>query len=687
MRRLISPTSLLTLSMVACTTATTTAPKPTETPAALTGKGVDETLIDAATPACEDFYQYACGNWLKTATIPADRPIWSRSFSVIHDRNEELLRDILQDAAAGKLPQGTPYARELGDFWTTCMDTAAIDAAGLKPLEGEFARLSKVKDAASLEQAVAHLHTLGVRALFRFDSTQDFQDATQVIGEFDQGGLGLPDRDYYLGEEPRLVKIREQYVAHIAAMLQLAGTPQAEAGVKAQTAMRVETELAKVSMTKVDRRDPRNRDHKTDVAGLAKQSPGLGWSAYLADIGHADVNTLNVTAPKFFARLTELAKEIGPSDWQTYLRWRLIDSTAALLSKPLVDEDFHMQQVFTGATELPDRWKRCVTGADRGLGFALARVFVDRHFGQEGKARTVAMVTAIEKSFGDNLATLDWMDEATKGKAREKLGTIQNKIGFPQVWREYGGLQIGRDSYLANALSARAFGVEYELKKIGKPLDRTEWQMTPPTVNAYYEASMNEMVFPAGILQPPFFGLDSAEHVNFGGVGMVMGHELTHGFDDQGRRFDAKGNLTDWWSPEAGKAFDAKADCVVQQYSDFVVAQDAHINGKLTLGENLADLGGLKLSYRAMEAEVGSAAGKKRGQFTPEQEFFLGYAQAWCMKAREPYLVNMTKTDPHSFARYRVLGPLSNMPEFQQAFSCPAGAKMVRPAEKRCQVW
>jgi putative endopeptidase len=687
-------------------TATASAPIPVPAPIAMPAPvqtiGVDEKAMDAKVDPCGDFYAYACGTWMKETPIPDDQAKWMRSFDVIGERNETMLRQILEKDAA-QPPPGEAYAKELGDFYAACMDEKGIEATGAKPLTERLAKLDAIKDPESLAIVLANLHGTGSRGIFNFYSGQDFKDATQVIGIAEQDGLGLPDRDYYLKNDAKSKELRAKYEQHVADMLILLGETPEAAKSDAAIVLKLETALAKSSTTKVDLRDPKKNYHRIELAGLERTAPDFPWQAYFKALGVPGITAINVAQPAFFKQVsTEVArmKGTGPAaataaaEWKTYLRWHLVKSSAPTLPAKFVDEDFKFRSALNGAKQLLPRWKRCVRATDGALGEALAQPFVAKTLGAEGKATSQTMINGIEAAMKGNLEHLGWMDDPTRTKAIEKLGLITNKIGYPDVWRRYDGIGVARTSYLENAERADAFEVKRQLAKIGKPLDRKEWQMTPPTVNAYYDASLNEMVFPAGILQPPFYANQMTAGMSYGAIGMVMGHELTHGFDDEGRQFDGHGNLKEWWTPKVGKEFEKRVACVASQFDEYVAVEDAgspplHVNGKLTLGENIADLGGLKLSYTAFKA---SLAGKKdtsepASKFTPEQQFFLGYSQAWCGNLRKEMLRLQVTTNPHAPARFRVIGPLSNLPEFAQAFSCKEGSAMVRPAAKRCEVW
>ena len=652
-------------------------PAPVET-------GLDETAIDSSVNPCDDFYQYACGNWVKRTEIPADKASWYRGFSVIEERNEKELHELLESAAKGQLQ--TQYADKLGALYGTCMDEAAIETSAPAELKQELKRVDVVRDLSALEKEVARIHLSIGNPMFEFGEQQDFKDASLVIGSLDQGGLGLPDRDYYLSSTGKMPELRKAYEAHVEKMMTLAGEKPEQAKKDAATVLKIETALAQASMARVDRRDPNKINHRLDLTGIEKTMPKWNWKAYLRDVGAPEVTKINVLSPDFFAALNKMLTATSMADWKTYLRWHVVHSAAPALSKAFVDENFAFYgKTLSGTAELEPRWKRCTHAADRLMGEALGRAFVEKTFGAEGKERTQTMVREIEAAMGADLDGLKWFDDATRGQAHEKLAAIVNKIGYPDQWRNYDALEVQRDSYWTNVMRASEFETHRELAKIGKPVDRNEWAMTPPTVNAYYEPSLNEMVFPAGILQPPFFNRAAVKPVNYGAIGMVMGHELTHGFDDQGRQFDAKGNLRDWWSAPVGKEFETRAQCVVDQYNGYVAVDDLHLNGKLTLGENIADLGGLKLAHAAYVKGRGGAAAQKVGKWTDDQLFFLGTAQAWCMKMRPETARMKVTVDPHSPARFRVDGPLSNLPEFANAFQCKPGDKMVRKAQ--CTVW
>ncbi len=664
------------------------APKAAATPkaAAPASAGIDESVIDRSVKPCDDFYQFACGGWLKKTEIPADRPSWSRGFSEINERNQAVLRESLEEAAAGK---GTrdPLMQKVGDFYAACMDEERIEKTAQADLAALLAPIAKVKTADDLAKEVAREHLSLGGSLFHFSSQQDFKDATLVIGSLDQGGLGMPDRDYYLKTDEKSETLRKEYLAHVTRMLQLAGSTPADAATQASTIFAIEKKLALVSLSRTDRRDPKKLYHRIELDGVQKTAPKFAWQTYLTELGFPTVRQINVASPEFFAGMSKLLAEENIENLKVYLRWHILRDAAMTLSKAFVDESFAFySKKLTGTDKLLPRWKRCISSTDRALGEALALPFIQKTFGTDGKAKALEIIQAIEGAMEKNLKALSWMDDKTRAAALTKLHRIANKIGFPDKPRSYDTLQVKRDSYLSNLAAAASYETKRDLAKIGKPLDRSEWLMTAPTVNAYYEPLLNEIAFPAGILQPPMFNRAAHRAINFGAIGMVMGHEVTHGFDDEGRQFDASGNLQDWWSPPVSADFDRRASCVVEQYNGYKPVPDAHVDGKLTLGENIADLGGLKLAFAAYQTAQKKKADKVApGGFTNEQLFFLGSAQAWCDKRRPEYSRLLINVDPHSPPEYRVNGPLSNLEDFAKAWKCEKTDKMVR--KDLCSIW
>jgi len=643
----------------------------------------DPGAIDHTINPCVNFYQFACGTWMKNNPIPADQAAWGR-FDELQEHNREILHQIAEKDAQPS-PTRTPVEQKVGDFWAACMDEAKINSLGTEPLKPELARIAALKNKTDVAVEIARLHTDQVNVLFNLSSGQDFKDSTEVIAQADQGGLGLPERDYYFKDDARSTEIRKEYVKHVAAMFRLLGSPAAEADAKADTVMKFETALAKGSLDVTSRRDPAKVYHRMPLAELEKLAPSFDWAAYLKEAKAPSIKDLNVAVPEFFKAMNEVLQRPEMSDLKTYLVWHYVHNQAPLLPSAFVNENFRFYRtVLTGTKEMRPRWKRCIQMEDAEIGEALGQEYVSRTFGQEGKERTLEMVHYLEQALGQDIEKLDWMSPATKKKAMEKLHAITNKIGYPERWKDYSTVAISRDDAVGNYRRANAFEFHRDLNKIGKPVDRLEWQMTPPTVNAYYDPQMNNINFPAGILQPPFFTKQGDDAANFGAIGSVIGHELTHGFDDQGRQFDAKGNLADWWTDADAKAFESRSDCFVNEYGGFRTG-DVNLNGKLTLGENAADNGGLRIAYMALMDKLGGKPGEKLDGFTARQRFFLGFAQIWCENARPEQERLQATTDPHSLPQYRVNGTVSNMPEFSNAFSCSAGQPMVR--EKACKVW
>jgi putative endopeptidase len=641
-------------------------------------------MLDHQVDPCTDFYRFACGKWRAANPIPADQSRWSR-FDELAERNREILRDILEKASKPD-PKRTPVMRKIGDFYASCMDEQAIERKGLAPLKPELDRIANLKDKSALPAEFAHLQRAGIRAGFSFSSDQDFKDATQVIAVADQGGLGLPERDYYFRKDEKSTELRKAYVANVQRMFELAGDRPEVAAAEAKDVLEMETALAQGSLPVVERRDPANVYHKMTVTEFAELTPAFAWDRYLKDTDTPSVSSLNVATPEFFkAFQTQL--DTQPLDkWKTYLRWHLLHSSARMLPEAFVEEDFNFYgKTLTGQKQLRPRWKRCVAYTDLDLGEALGQPYVAETFGPEGKQRTLEMVQALEKALGQDIQQVTWMTDPTKKQAEIKLDEIANKIGYPDKWRDYSKLEIVRGDALGNWQRGASFEFNRELQKIGKPVDKKEWNMSPPTVNAYYDPQLNDINFPAGILQPPFFDKRLDDAVNYGGIGAVIGHELTHGFDDEGRQFDGEGNLRDWWTPADAKAFDERSQCLVDEYSKFVAVEGVHVNGKLTLGENTADNGGLRLALMALENELKNKEPKPIDGFTPEQRIFLGWGQIWCENISPEMLRMQAQTNPHSPAEYRVNGVLVNMPEFQKAFNCKQDAPMVN--QNACRVW
>jgi putative endopeptidase len=647
--------------------------------------GFDTANLDKTCKPCDDFFQFAMGGWMKSNPIPPEYSTWG-SFTVLADRNQQGLREILEASAKADMPSGS-NERKIGDFYWSCMDTAAIEGAGTKPIDALLLRISLMKSIADLQVTAARLQQQGFGVLFRFTSNQDAKDSTKVIATALQGGLGLPERDYYLRTDEKSKKLRDDYSAHVARMLQLLGDAPEKSAAEAATVLAIETSLAKASMSNVDLRDPIKTYHKMKVPEVQLLTPGFSWDTYLRSLGHGEVQELNVAQPNFFVALNAQLGSTPLEDWKTYFRWHLVDSAAPGLPEKFVDEDFDFRgRILTGAKEIQPRWKRCVQSTDRNLGEALGQLYVQKYFPPEAKTRALEMVHNLVAALRDDLQTLPWMGPETRTQATAKLQAFAVKIGYPDKWRDYSALRVDRSSYLQNLERSSEFEFQRRLNKIGKPVDRGEWGMTPPTVNAYNNSSMNEIVFPAGILQPPFYDPKADDAINYGGMGAVIGHEITHGFDDHGSQFDGQGNLKNWWSAEDLKNFKERAQCVSDQFDGYVVDGDLHENGKLVLGESIADLGGLAISYAAYEKSLqGKPRPPDRDGFTPEQRFFLGWAQVWGANERLEFARLMANTNPHPLPRFRGNGPLSNMAEFAQAFGCKKGDTMVR--EKVCKIW
>jgi predicted metalloendopeptidase len=662
-----------------------TVPAPTPTPAG-PPHGINPADMNPSASACANFYEYADGGWLKKNPIPPEYSRWG-SFNEVNERNREALRGILEKAAADRGAPAGSEPQKLGDFYASCMDEAAIEAQGIAPLRPEIGRIEAIHSRASLEAEVARLQLRGVNALFLFGSEQDRRNSSEVIAAAFQGGLGLPDRDYYIKTDEASKKIRDQYVEHVRKMFALAGDDAPRAQVEARLILSIETRLAEASMTRVERRDPDATYHRMSPEQVRKLTPAFSWSAYLRDVGAPLVSAINVGQPKFFEALNRTLRDVPLSDWKVYLRWHLINSAAPTLSSAFVDEDFDFnQRVLRGTEKILPRWKRCVAATDGALGFALGKLYVADHFPPESKQRADEMVRNLTAALRDDLASLPWMGPDTRKAALAKLEAFTPKIGYPDRWRDYSAYTVERGSYAVNVLNGAVFESRRDIAKIGKPVDRTEWEMTPPTVNAYYEASRNEIVFPAGILQPPFFDGQADDAVNYGGIGAVIGHEMTHGFDDQGRKFDAHGNLTNWWTPEDLKNFQERATCVEKQFDAYVVEGDLHENGKLVLGESIADLGGLSIALRAYERNrEGKPAAAPIAGLTDRQRFFLSWARIWASNDRPEFARLMVNTNPHPLDRFRAIGAPSNIPDFARAFGCKSGDPMVRA--QICQIW
>jgi putative endopeptidase len=648
------------------------------------GWGFSITNLDRSCKSCDDFYEFAMGGWMKNNPIPPEFPSWG-SFTILADRNQSSMRGILEASMKANPPTGSNQ-QKIADFYASCMDTTAIDASAIKPVAADLGAIDKLKESSELQPLISRLQQTGSGYLFNFDSTQDLDDSTQVIAEVEQGGLGLPERDYYTRSDDKSKQLRADYVAHIAKMFALAGDSAEKADAEAQTAMNFETTLANASMPRAQMRDPHAVWHKMTLPQLEGLAPGFPWEAYFRERNAPQFSAVNVAQPDFFKEANRLLTEAPINQWKSYLRWHVIHASANELSDAFVQENFNFYGAkLSGSKEIQPRWKRCVQSVNRNLGEALGQVYVEKYFPPEAKAHAREMVLNLIAALKSDIPVLTWMGPETKKEALEKLQAFQIKIGYPDKWRDYSALSVERSGYLANVRRSISFEHARDLHKIGKLVDRAEWGMTPPTVNAYYNSTMNEIVFPAGILQPPFFDPKADDAINYGGMGAGIGHEITHGFDDEGSQFDGKGNLRDWWTKEDRKNFDQRATCVQQQFDGYEVEPGLHENGKLVLGESIADLGGLAISYAAYEKSIEAKRPPSLDGFTPEQRFFLGWAQVWGANLRPEYARLMANSNPHPISRFRVNGPLSNMELFAKAFGCKQGDAMVR--ENACKIW
>jgi putative endopeptidase len=646
--------------------------------------GFDPSALDRRADPCADFYQFACGAWIAANPVPADQSRWGR-FDALQERNRDILKQLVE-TAADQTARRSAIDQKIGDFYAACMDEKTVNQRGAAPLKPDLDRIAAIGGKNAIPDAVAHLYRAGTTPFFHFSSSPDAKNSTQMIADLDQGGLGLPDRDYYFKTDEKSAETRTQYLAHVQKMFELLGAAPADASKKAQAVMEIETALAKGSLDRVARRDPEKLYHKMSVQDLAALDPGFEWAKFFQAAGAPRFQSLNVDVPDFVKALDSVIAAAGLEDLKTYLIWNVLRDASPVLSAPFERENFNFySKTLRGTKEMRARWKRCVDLTDGQLPDALGRKFVEKTLGPEGTRRTREMVAEIEKAMAADLQSLDWMTPQTKEQALLKLHGVLNKIGTKENWLTYSNVKIARDDLYGDAERTSQFEIQRQLAKIGKAVDKKDWEMSQPTVNAYYDPQQNNINFPAGILQPPFYDNSLDDAVNYGAIGAVIGHELTHGFDDEGRQFDARGNLRDWWTEADAKAFDQRASCLVNQYGGYNAVDDIKLNGKLTLGENTADNGGLRLAYAALMEKLAGKQPPPRDGFNAAQRFFLGWGQIWCEGRTEEVARLRAQTDPHSPGRYRVNGVVSNMPEFQKAFACTTGQPMVKgPA---CRVW
>ena len=650
--------------------------------------GIDVNDLDRKADPCDDFFEYANGTWRTNNPIPASMTRWSKRWQA-GETAKDKLRDILEEAAATKnAPQGS-VEQIIGDYYGACMDESKVNARGMDPIKPWFAKIDGAIDKAALQQVMAELHDIIVNAPFAMGSQQDPHKPSWILADFGASGLGLPDRDYYLKPEPRFKEAREKYVAHVAMMLKLAGFDQKSATAGAQTVMGMETKLAEASLDNVALRDPTATDHNTTYAQLKEMAPHVDWDGYFRHKGLATDVDMNVDQPKFMQEVDRQMEQVPLADWKVYLKWQLLDSVGSSLSKPFVEEAFAFNSNYlAGVKEIKARWKRCAESADQLLGEALGKKYVEKYFPPEAKVRMQEMVRNLLAAMRDDILSRPWMSDDTKEKAMAKIATFNPKIGYPDKWKDYSRVEIRRDAFFEDMIAGRKFVEEDDRAQIGKPVDRGRWGLTPPTSDAYYNPLMNEIVFPAGILQPPAFDMNAVDAVNYGAIGVVIGHEISHGFDDQGAQFDFLGRLRNWWTESDLKDFQSRGACVANQFDHYYIEKDIHHNGKLVLGESIGDLGGAKISYLAYQKSLeGNPRPADIDGFSPEQQFFIAWGQFRGDEIRPEAQRLMVQSDPHPIAKYRVIGPLSNLPEFQKAWSCKNDAAMVRPEDKRCEVW
>ncbi len=646
---------------------------------------VDRVHFDSGIKLEDSFYHHTNGGWLKENPIPPEYSRWG-SFSVIQENNQANLRMICERVAKKSDP--SLVEKRVGDFFTSGMDEAAINALGATPLKPELEKIAAISSPADILATLAHFHRLGIDAGFSFGSTTDQKASDREIAALAQGGLGLPERGYYFNEDEKSKTTRGQYVVHIEKMLTLLGESPEAAKASAAAVMKLETTLAQGALARVQLRDPYKSYHKMPLSEALAKVPSLDLKSYFAAMKTPEFSEINLAHPDFMKGFASALTATPVIDWQAYLRWHLVHTYAPFLSQPFDQENFAFYgTTLTGTTQQKPRWKRIVSSVDLLIGDSLGQLYVAEFFPAESKQRVLKLVEDLRSSLGDRLNALDWMDEPTKAKAQEKLAAFVVKMGYPDIWKDYAGVEISRSNFLANIQAATRYAVARDIAKIGGPVDRKEWGMSAPTVNAYYRPTNNEIVFPAGILQPPFFDAKADDAVNYGGIGAVIGHEMTHGFDDSGRKYDAKGNLNDWWSKDSTEKFNIRAAAVVKQFAAYTVLDGLHVNGELTQGENIADLGGVKVAFGALKKALAGKPGEVIDGFTPEQRFFISYSTIWRSNSRPEALRLQINTDPHSPAEFRTNGPLSNLDEFAEAFKIPADSPMRRAASERVEIW
>jgi endothelin-converting enzyme/putative endopeptidase len=650
-------------------------------------KGIELSDMDRKADPCTDFFEFANGAWRAANPIPASLPRWSRRWAAGESTKEQLKQLLDETAAAGQAQPGS-VEQLIGDYYGACMDEATVNRLGVKPIEPLLAEIRAMKSSADVSNMIGRFHRMGIGVPFFFGGESDAHNPNDVIAKVFASGLGMPDRDYYVKTEDRFKEARAKYLAHVAAIFRLTGESDTRAKAEADTVLRMETKLAEASLDNVALRDPKATDHKTTFADLQKMTPHFPWAAYYK-AANVTAGDLNVAEPKFLAEFDRQLASTPIADWKVYLQWHLANAAASSLSDPFVQEDWEFNGKFlSGAKEMKPRWKRCVESTDRQLGEALGKKYVEKYFPPEAKARMQEMVANLRVAMKETIEGLDWMSPATKKRALEKLSTFNPKVGYPDRWKDYSKVAIRRGTFWEDVVAGRQFNVEDNRGTIGKPVDRGRWGMTPPTSDAYYNPLLNELVFPAGILQPPAFSMQNNDAVNYGAIGVVIGHEISHGFDDEGAQFDAQGRLNNWWTDEDLKRFQDKAACVVRQFDGYFVEPGIHHNGKLVLGESIGDLAGARIAYRAFQiSQKGKPPLPDVEGFSPDQQFFIAWGQFRGDAVRPEFARTMVQGDPHPIGKFRVIGPLSNLTEFQKAFECKPGSAMVRPAADRCEVW